>query len=225
MLDDDILKTPGKIRGLKSYKITNLEESEYRYLDWKDSSFVRVGSIKGESSIIHCIMQALLDRNEKESKEGKVTIVKRYREEISDFITFDKFRKSGLLLCFDSNPDVEYPSVKYIRIKLKELNIKTDTKDLFESVAYQSFISYVKEYNNPIGEEILEFLCENINVNVYVVDIEGKMKNSIISSARNLCVVLLKNDDDYEIIGTKREGDHKIILYFKSDHQFIKGLK
>ncbi len=216
----EILKTPGRIRSLKSYNITNLDESDSRSLDWKNSSFSRVGSIKGSSSIIHCILQSLLSRNAEESKEGKIKIVEKFRKEISDSVSFDKFRKSALILCIKSKV-IQYPTVKYICDKLRELNIE-HTKDeaLFESAAYQTFITYVKEYNNKVDEEILEFVCENININVYIVDIEGNMKYSMLGSDRDLCIVLMKNGDDYEIIGKS-----KLILYFEKTDEFIKGLK
>jgi hypothetical protein len=223
----EILKTPNRIRELKSYA-SSLDESEYKSLDWKDSSFVRVGSIKGSSSIVHCILQSLLTRYNKESKEGKVKTVEKFRKEMAEFVSFEKFRKSALLLCVKSKV-TQYPSVNFICDKIKELNVdhgaplSEKNENLLESVAYQVFTPYAKEYNNAIGEEILEFLCANIGINVYIVDIEGKMKYSIIIPDKDLCIVLTKNNDDYEIIGKRK--DEEMILYFERNDTFIKGLK
>jgi hypothetical protein len=83
---------------------------------------------------------------------------------------------------------------------------------------------------NSIGYGYMEYICNQLNKDIYIINGELEKKDLYQSDELKLCIkgrnsiVLYYKNNHYELIGLKNEKD-EIITHFKSDHAFIKYLK
>lgn len=128
--------------------------------------------IDDDNSIIHSILTALLSKYTSASTANKIDIVKQYRIEMANNLSQERFKKMKIyptFISWNQNTDLIgdfCPSVLGILPSLCHI----DDIPLFEESLYQLYVNYLKKYENPVGEEILELIVDTFDIRVVIFD-------------------------------------------------------
>jgi hypothetical protein len=95
-----------------------------------------------------------------------------------------------------------------------------------ELYCFNTFIEYIGNKNNYIGQEHIELICDAMDLDLYFIDSETRLPYKYSSTIKNRDSIILlwfENENHYEVLCRNKEDKDKYI--FRTDDNMIETLK